>query len=90
MWNDIDVDEAFRRISVIAFAIWVPIFKLIEVADDHLPTPVAALIVFVPMALATWFLPIWVYAVPVAILLLSFAWILALLMDATMGPAVEA
>lgn len=85
MWNNIDLDEAFRRISLIAIAIWAPIFKLIEFADDHLPTPVVILVFIAPLALAQWFLPTWVYAIPLAILLLSGAWILVHLVALTIG-----
>lgn len=74
MWKDIDLDEAFRQISIVAIAIWAPIFKLIEFADDHLPTPVAILVLIAPLVLVQWLLPTWVYAVPLAILLLSGSW----------------
>ncbi|WP_205230592.1 hypothetical protein [Azospira oryzae] len=76
MWKNIDFDEIHRRISLVAIAIWEPIFKLIEFVDDRLPTPVAILVLLSPLVLAQWLLPVWVYSIPFAIVALSGMWML--------------
>ncbi len=85
MWKDIDLDEAFRRITLIAAAILAPLFKFIEFADDRLPTPVVMFILIAPCALVLW-LPVWVFAVPLTILFLSFVWMLVAWMAVASDP----
>ncbi len=76
MWKNIDFDEIHRRISLVAIAIWEPIFKLIEFVDDRLPPPVAILVLLSPLVLTQWLLPVWVYSIPFAIVALSGMWML--------------